>query len=92
MAGPAVEEVNVSDQAKLLVTSCISELAQEYDLSHWHVFIYGYPERSALEVTITAPDRIKVQRQFTERQLTAVAIRRLVEAQYDRWRSRTSRG
>jgi hypothetical protein len=92
MPGPEIEIVNVGDEAKSRVTWLINELAREYDLSHWHLFVYGYPERAALEITITAPDRVKFQRQFREAQLTPLGIRDLVEAQYDRWCSRASRG
>ena len=92
MPGPEIETVNVGDEAKSRVTWLINELALEYDLSYWHLFVYGYPERAALEITVTAPDHVKFQRQFTEAQLTSLAIRELVEAQYDRWRNRASLG
>lgn len=75
MAGPAVEAVNVADQIKSQLLWRINELGQEYDFSDWHLFIYGYPERAALEVRITAPDRVKTRRQFSEQRLTALVIR-----------------
>ena len=56
------------------------------------MFAYGYPERAALEVTLTSPDRVKAQQQFTERQLTALEIRTFVEGEYERWRSRRRAG
>ncbi len=92
MPGPEIETVNFGDELKSRLTWWINELAEEYDLSHWHLFVYGYPERAALEITITAPDRVKFQRQFTEAQLTSLAIRDLVDTAYRRWRKRGSRG
>jgi hypothetical protein len=75
MPGPGVETVSVADKTKSQITWWINELGQENDLSDWHVFVYGYPERRVLEVTLTSPDRVKAQQQFTERQLTALAAR-----------------
>ena len=91
MPAAGVETVSITDETKSQITWWLNELGREYDLSDCHVFVYGYPERAALEVTLTAPDRVKAQKQFTERHLTALAIRTLVEGEYERWRSRASR-
>jgi hypothetical protein len=91
MERTGIETVNITDETKSQITWSINELAREYDLSDWHLFVYGYPERAALEVTITAPDRVKAQQQFTHIQLTALAVRNFLEAEYERWRSRAVR-
>ena len=91
MPGTAVETVSVTDETKSQINWWINELGQEYDLSDWHVFVYGYPERAALEITLTPPDRVKAQQQFTEGQLTALGIRTFVEDIYERWQSRVKR-
>ncbi len=83
-----LDKTNLTPETASAIEANLNGLEQEVDMTGWHIDVFGHPLAPRIDVTVTAPDLVRIGQTLGLRIETAVEVHNLVALEYERWQDR----